>query len=77
MSLLILISTFGVLALTAREYVACQDDFPDEFLDFAAACQDPTLPVFPPQLNTAPFVIGLLRIFFLQRASLHTTCLRC
>ena len=70
-------SMFGVLALTTQEYVSCHDDFPDEFLDIAAACQNPTLPVFAPHLNTHPIPISLLKISCFQRANLHTTSLRC
>jgi hypothetical protein len=76
-NLLLLISMFGVPALTAQEYVACHDVFPDEFLDLAAACQNPTLPVFAPHPNTHPIPISLLKIFCLQRTNLHTTSLRC
>ena len=76
-NLLLLISILGVLAITAQQYVACQDDFPDEFLDLAAACQNPTLPVFAPHLNTHPIPISLLKILCFQRTNLHTTSLRC
>jgi hypothetical protein len=76
-SFVLLISIFGVLALTAQDYVACQGDFPDEFLDLAVACQNPTLPVFAPHLNTHPIPIGLLKIFCFQRTNFHTTSLRC
>ena len=75
--LLLSISMLGVLALTAEQYVACQDNFPDEFLDLAAACQNPILPVFTPHLSTDPFSISLLKIFCVHRTNLHTTSLRC
>jgi hypothetical protein len=75
--LLLLISILGVLALTAQEYITCQDDFQDELLDLAAACQNPALPVFAPRLNTHPNLISLLKIFCFQRTDLHTTSLRC
>jgi hypothetical protein len=77
MSLVLLIGMFGVLALTAQEYVACQDDFPDEFLDLAVACQNPTLPVFAPHLNAHPFLIRPLKTFCFQRTNNHTASLRC
>jgi len=76
-NLVLLISVFGVLALTAQEYVTCQDGFPDEFLDLAAACQNPTFPVFAPHLNTHPFLARPLEIFCRQRTDIDTTSLRC
>jgi hypothetical protein len=75
--LLLLISMVGVLALTAQQYVACQDDFPDDFLDLAAACPPWTLPVFAPHLNPHPFPIGLLKMVYFQKTNIHTTTLRC
>ena len=75
--MVLLISTFGVLAFTAQEYVACQDDFSDELLDLAAEYQNQTLLVFAPHLNSDPFLISLLKIFCFQRTNLHTTSLRC
>jgi len=76
-NLLLVIGMFGVLAFTAQEYVACHDDFPDEFLDLAVACQNPTLPIFAPHLNTHPILMSPLKLFCFQRTNLQTTSLRC
>jgi len=76
-NLLLVISLLGVLAFTAQEYVACQDDFPDEFLDLAGACQTPMLLVFAPHLNTHPIWMIPLKLFCFQRTNLHTISLRC
>lgn len=74
---LLLIVMFGVLSLTAQGYVACQDDSPDEFLDLAAASQNPNLPVFAPRMDVHPFSVTLLKIFGLQETNFYTTSLRC
>ena len=76
-TLVLLISIFGALALTASEYVDCKNPFPDEFLDIALECQGPILPVFAPQLNTHPLLIHSSKIFYFQRDNLLTTFLRC
>ena len=76
-NLLVLIGLYGVLALTAQDYVACQDDFPDEFLDFAVICQHLIVPVLAPHLNIRPFPMSLLKIFCFQRNNFQTTLLRC
>lgn len=68
---------FGVLALTAQADADCHEDLPDEFLDLAAACQNPTLPVFAPRLNAYPTPVRLLKAFSFNRTDLHTTSLRC
>ncbi len=76
-SLLALISMFGVFVLTAQEYVGCQDDFPDEFLDLAAACQGPTLPVLALHPNTRSSPMSLPKIFCFERTDFQTTLIRC
>ena len=68
--LLLLISMFGGLALTAQDWITCQGDLPDEFLDLAIACQNPTLPVLAPHLNTHPFLIRPLKLFWFERVNL-------
>ncbi len=75
-NLVLLISLLGALVLTAHEYIVCQSDLPDEFLDLAVACQNLTLPVFAPYLNTDPILISLLKTFRFQKANL-TASLRC
>ena len=74
---LVLISLFGVLALTAQDYIASQDDFPDEFLYFAVICPHSSVPVLAPHLNIHPFPMSLLKTSSFQRADLQTTFLRC
>ncbi|HUL22073.1 MAG TPA: hypothetical protein VLZ10_11500 [Thermodesulfobacteriota bacterium] len=77
MNLLLLISILGVLAFTATDYVVCNDDFPDEFLDLAVACSAPVLPVFAPQLNIHPDVLKSLNAILLQKVNFLTSVLRC
>lgn len=76
-SLFLLISIFGSLALTASEYVDCNNPYPDEFLDLALECQGPISPVFAPQLNTHPLLLHPLKTLYFQRDNLLTTFLRC
>ena len=76
-NLLLLISMLGVLTLTAHEYVVCQSDLPDEFLELAVTFQRPTLPVFAPLLNNHPSLIRPLKTFSFLRTDLRATSLRC
>ena len=77
LNLLLLISILGVLAFTATDYVVCNDDFPDEFLDLAVACSAPVLPVFATQLNIHPDVLKSLNAILLQKVNFLTSVLRC
>jgi hypothetical protein len=76
-SLLLLISIIGAIALTASKYVDCNDPCADEFLDLALVCQNPILPVFAPQMNTHPYLPHSLKIFYFQGINYLTTVLRC
>ena len=76
-NLLLLITILGVLAFTATDYVVCDDDFPDEFLDLAVACSAPVLPVFAPQLNIHPYVLKSLKEILLQKVNFLSCVLRC
>jgi hypothetical protein len=68
---------FGLLALTPQEYVVCQDDFPDEFLDLAVACQNPILPVFAPYKNAYPSLVCFRNTFCFRKVDLSPFILRC
>jgi hypothetical protein len=76
-TLFLLISTFGGLALTASEYVDCKDLYPDEFLDLAAESPHPILPVFASSLNTHPYLLCCLKIFHFQKIGPLSSILRC
>ena len=52
----------GLIVLTASQYVDCWSHLPDEFLDIACAYPNPSLPVFPPQWNTHPLLLGFLKM---------------
>lgn len=76
-SVVLLISILGVLALTGLEYVDCKNIYPDQFLDLSLAWQHPTLPVFAPYRNTHPLLLRSMKILSFQRVNLLTTFLRC
>jgi hypothetical protein len=76
-NLVLLISIGGVLALTASTCVDCKDFYPDEFLDLALASRGPIIPVFAPYLNTHPYLLQTLKIFYFGRIDLPTSILRC
>jgi len=76
-SLALLISMFGVLALVGQGYVVCQNDDPDEFLELTGACQIPTFSVFAPNLNNHLFLFISLRMLSFQGTDLYMTCPRC
>jgi len=76
-TLFVLISIVGALALTASEYVDCKNPYPDEFLDLSLEWQYPVLPIFGPYRNTHPLLLHSLKIFYFQRDNLFTTFLRC
>jgi hypothetical protein len=76
-NLILLISIIGVLALTASTCVDCKDFYPDEFLDLALARQSPIIPVLAPYLNTHPYLLHPLKIFYFGRVDLPTSILRC
>jgi len=76
-SVVLLVSIIGVLALTASDYVGCTNPYPDEFLDFAFECPYPILPVFAPQLNTHPLLLHSLKIFYFQKIDFLSPILRC
>ena len=76
-NLLLLICILGVLAFTATDYVVCNDDSPDEFLDLAAACSAPVFPVFAAQLNLHPYLLKSLKTILLQKVNFLTCVLRC
>ena len=76
-SLVLLISIIGSLALTASEYVDCTNLYPDQFLDLAMECQNPILPVFAPYRNTHPLFLPGLKTSYVQRDNLFNTLLRC
>lgn len=71
-----MISTIGILALTASDYVDCKDFYADELLDLGLASEYPVLPVFAPHLNTHPIPIGHVKIVYFQRISSLSTVLR-
>jgi hypothetical protein len=75
-NLILLISIIGGLALTAPEYAACKDLFPDEFLDLGLACQGPIFPVFASHRNTHPLLLSR-KILYFQKDNLLFTILRC
>jgi len=77
LSYVLLISTMGVLLLTASEYVDCKDFYPDEFLDLALAWQYPILSVFVPQLNNHPYIFHSLKGLYFKRIDLLNPILRC
>jgi hypothetical protein len=76
-SFVLLISIFGLLALTASEYVDCKGFYPDQFLDLALAWQYPISPVFARTLAIQPYRLHFLKIFDFQRIDLLTPILRC
>ena len=76
-SFVLLISTVGVLLLTASEYVGCKDFYPDEFLDLALAWQYPSLIVFAPYLDNHPYLYHSLKGSYFRRIDLLTPVLRC
>jgi hypothetical protein len=75
--LVLLISVVRVLTLTTSECVDCKDFYPDEFLDLALACRSPIIPVFAPYLNTHPYLLHPLKVFYFGRIDLPTSILRC
>jgi hypothetical protein len=77
MHLVLLFAIFGVLAFTASDYVGCHADFPDEFLDLAAACQNPVLPVFSPELNLHPCALKSLKVLHSPTIGPLNSILRC
>ena len=76
-SLVLLISIIGALALTASQYVNCTDLYPDEFLDLALECQYPILPIFAPYRNTHPLLLHSFKISYFRTDNHLTTFLRC
>ena len=76
-SLVLLVAIFGVLALSASDYVVCHEDFPDEFLDLAVAIQSSSTPVFSCASNVNPYVMKLLGIAHLRKVNSATSILRC
>jgi len=76
-TLFLLISIFGSLALTSSQYVGCKDFYPDEFLDLAFEYQYPVLPIFAPYRNTHPLVLHSFQISYFLRDNHLTTLLRC
>ena len=75
--LVLLVAIFGVLVLSAGDYVVCHNEFPDEFLDLAVVCQSSIVPVFSSPLNVNPYVLKFLRVSHLRKVNSATSTLRC
>jgi hypothetical protein len=74
---ILLIAIIAGLAFTASDYANCISDYPDEFLDLAAAGNFPVSPVFAPEQNTLYFLFNSLKIDHFSRIHLLTNLLRC
>jgi len=77
MNSFLILFLMGFLALTASDFVNCNNTGPDIYLDLAITCQNPNLPILALHWNPNQFEPSALEIYYCNRTKLLTNYLRC